>query len=278
MPHARVGDINLEYYVEGSGPPLLLIMGFTGQASSWGEPVLEPLRKRFEIIRFSNRGTGTSDPAKDLRAGKPPVATSIREMADDAAGLLKAVGVPRANVFGVSMGGMIAQELVLNHPELVNGLVLGCTTCGPAHGSVASADVMTMLMPTPGLSREEIVRKAWPAITAESFIEGERQFLEEMLRSGFENPTPLATVGTQMAAIQAFDSYDRLPQIKAPTLIIHGDIDLLVPTANAPILHERIAGSKLLILPGAAHMFFWEQPEAAAKAVTEYLSTVPVLA
>lgn len=275
MAHAKVGEINIEYYVEGNGPPLLLIMGFTGQASSWGEPVLRLLREHHTVIRFSNRGTGTSDPATDLRAGKQAPQTTIREMADDAAGLLKAIGIPKANVFGVSMGGMIAQELVLSYPEVVNGLVLGCTTCGPKHGPIATPETMTTLLPAAGLTRDEIVRKAWPAITAPAFIESGSVFLEEMLASGFENATPMATVISQMSAINAFDSYDRLPQIKAPTLIIHGDIDILVPTPNAPILHAQIPGSKLTIMPGAAHMFFWEAPQETAKFVTEFLAAVP---
>jgi pimeloyl-ACP methyl ester carboxylesterase len=266
MPLTKAGDTNLEYYVEGSGPPLLLIMGFSGQASSWGEPFLDQLRPHFSTIRFSNRGTGLSD--------KPESPTSIRQMADDAAALMDAIGIPQAHVCGVSMGGMIAQELVLNYPQKVNGLVLGCTTCGPAHGHTATPEVLAMLSPTPGLAREDQIRKAWPAICAPSFIEAGTAFLEQMMREGLTNATPIETLAKQMMAIQAHDTYERLPQIKAPTLIIHGDADLLVPTPNAAILHERIAGSRLHILPGAAHMFFWEAPRESAGIIVEFLSKV----
>ncbi len=117
MPMAKVGDINMEYYVEGTGPPLLMIMGLGGQAKSWGEPFLDGLRTHFQIIRFSNRGTGASD--------KPGGELTIRMMADDAASLLGEIGLERAHVMGISMGGMIAQELVLNHPQVVQGLALG---------------------------------------------------------------------------------------------------------------------------------------------------------
>ncbi len=126
MPIAKVGDINIEYYVEGEGPPLLMIMGLGGQANSWGESFLERLRPHFQIIRFSNRGTGLTD--------KPQVEYSIRMMADDAAGLLRELGIGKAHVLGISMGGMIAQELVLNHSQTVQGLVLGCTTPGASQG------------------------------------------------------------------------------------------------------------------------------------------------
>ena len=122
MPTIKAGEVDLEYYMEGDGPPLLLIRGFAANCSNWSEPFLHPLHERFTCIRFSNRGTGLSD--------KPAEPTTIRKMAVDAVALLDALGIERAHVFGVSMGGMIAQEIVLNYPQRVNGLVLGCTTPG----------------------------------------------------------------------------------------------------------------------------------------------------
>ena len=125
MAHIKVGDIELEYYTEGNGPPLLMVMGMGGQASSWGQEFLQLMQKNFTTVWFSNRGTG--------RSGQSQEATTVRNMADDAAGLLKALDIDKAHVFGISMGGMISQELVLNYPEMVQGLVLGCTMCGQAH-------------------------------------------------------------------------------------------------------------------------------------------------
>jgi pimeloyl-ACP methyl ester carboxylesterase len=267
MPIAKAGDINVEYYVEGSGPPLLMIMGFSGQASSWSERFLELLRPHFQIVRFSNRGTGLTD--------RPQAPYSVPMMADDAAGLLAELGIGRAHVLGISMGGMIAQELVLSYPERVQGLVLGCTTPGWSHGVPPSQEVMALLMPTPGVSLEEQFRKAWPAIVTPEFVEREREFLEEMLRVGLENVTTMDTLMRQAAAIQGFDAYERLPQIEAPTFIIHGDKDQLVPPQNGDILRERIPGSTVRILPGAAHMFFWEKPAESAEAIVEFLSSVP---
>ncbi len=270
MPIAKVGEIKVEYYVEGEGPPLLMIMGLGGQASSWGEPFLEGLRPHFQVVRFSNRGTGLSD--------RPDGEYTIRLMADDAAGLLQALGIERAHVFGVSMGGMIAQKLALNHPHLVRGLVLGCTAPGWSKGVSASPEAWAVLAPTPGLSREEQVRKAWPVISTPEFLERGRDFLEEMLRTGLENPTPIYALVRQTSAIGQFDSYERLPQIQSPTLIIHGDQDMLVPTQNGYILRERIAGSRLRIIPGAGHTFFWEFPRESAEGIVEFLSKVPAAA
>jgi pimeloyl-ACP methyl ester carboxylesterase len=247
-----------------------MIMGYSGQASSWGEPFLERLRPHFSTIRFSNRGTGLSD--------NPEVATTIRMMAEDSVALMDALGITRAHVLGISMGGMIAQELVLNHPQRVQGLVLGCTLPGGTHSVPATPETMSMVVPVAGLSSAELFRRAWPAICTASFIETRRDFLDEMLQAGLQNPTPLATLARQMAAIQAFDTFDRLPQIKAPTLVIHGDADLLVPPENGRLLAERIAGAVHREISGAAHMFFWEQPQAAASAIVEFLARVPAAA
>jgi 3-oxoadipate enol-lactonase len=242
-------------------------MGFAGQASSWGEPFLAALRPRFTLIRFSNRGTGLSD--------RPDVQPTIRMMADDAAALLEALDRPKAHVLGISMGGMIAQELVLNHPQRVQGLVLGCTTPGGPKSVVAPPEVLASLMPQPGLSREEQIRKAWPIWCVPRFLEERRDFLEEMLASSLQTPTPIDTIMKQGVAVQGFDAYDRLPQIKAPTLVIHGDSDRLVPPENGRILADRIPGARLHILPDAAHLFFWEHPEDSARPIVEFLSTVP---
>jgi pimeloyl-ACP methyl ester carboxylesterase len=171
---------------------------------------------------------------------------------------------------------MIAQELALRHPHLVGGLVLGCTTPGWAKGVPPRPEVIQLMMPEPGLSREEQVRKSWPAICSPRFLEEGREFLELMLRRSLENPTPVDTMNRQAAAIQAFDSYDRLPQIRAPTLIIHGDQDVLIPPQNAYILHERIPGSRLVIIEGAGHVYFWEKPAESCQAIVEFLAQVPM--
>jgi 3-oxoadipate enol-lactonase len=267
MTITKAGDIHLETYIEGSGPPLLMIMGFAGSASSWGEPLLEALRPHFTCIRFSNRGAGLSD--------KPEVQFTVRTMADDAANLLTALGIARPHVFGISMGGMIAQELVLNYPQHVSGLVLGCTTPGLAHGVQATPETMSKLMPAPGLSPDEIVRNFWTIVCSAGFIQRGAAFLEGMVAVSLAQPTPMETLGREMVAINTFESYDRLPQIKAKTLVIHGDADVLVPPPNGRILAEHIPGAELRTLPGVAHMFFWEEPKKSAAMVTEFLSRVP---
>ena len=267
MPTIKAGEVNLEYYVEGDGPPLLMVMGFAGQAITWGEPLMSRLREHFTCIRFSNRGTGASD--------KPEAPLTVRMMADDTVALLDALDIKQPHVFGISMGGMISQEIVLNYPQRVNGLVLGCTTPGLAHGQMPSPEVTATMAPTPGLSREEMVRNFWTAICAPAFIENCAEFLEEMIATNLKLATPMDTIIKQAVAVQSFDSFDRLSQIKAPTLVIHGDIDRLIPPANGDVLADGIAGAEKLTLSGAAHMFFWEQPEKSAASITEFLARVP---
>jgi 3-oxoadipate enol-lactonase len=273
MSMARVGDANIEYYLEGSGPPLLLISGFTAQASGWHDPFVERLQRQFTTIRYSHRGTGTSD----RLSGE----VTFRDLADDAAGLLDTLGIERAHVLGVSMGGMIAQELALNHPSRVVGLVLGCTAGAGVNsereGIVRPApEVLALLTPKPELSREEQVRQSWPAVSTPEFLESHPEVLEERLRRSLINPTPVETAMRQMAAGQTFDAFDRLPDISAPTLVIHGDRDVLVPIENAYVLKERIPGAELHIVQGAGHLFTFEFPEQSAAAVVEFLTKVPV--
>ncbi len=268
MPITKVGDVNLEYYVEGSGPPLLMIMGMGGQALSWGEPFLERLRPHFKIIRFSNRGTGLSD--------KPATPFTVPQMADDAAGLLTELGIERAHVLGISLGGMIAQELVLSHPQRVEGLVLGCTACGPGHSVPTSQETIAKFGGIVNLPVDERIKRFWMITIAPEFQETGARFLDEIIGHHLKQPTPLDTFARQMAAASSFDTYERLPQIKAPTLIVHGDRDLLIPPGNAEVLQQRIAGSQVRIIAGVAHMFFWEKPEEASGAIVEFLAKVPV--
>ena len=268
MPQRRASDLNVEYYVEGTGPPLLMIMGLGGQASSWGEPVLEGLQRHFTTIRFSNRGTGATD--------KPADGYTVSQMADDAARLMDAIGIEKAHVFGISMGGMIAQELVLNYPDRVQGLVLGCTNCGPAHSVTIPAETLNSFGQIMSLPVEQRIQEFWNITVTPQFIESGAAFLNHIMELGMATPTPMETFGRQFAAIQSFDSYDRLPQIKSPTLIVQGDMDTLVPAENAEVLRERIPGSRVRIVQGTGHCFIWEKPEEVVAEIVAFLSSVPV--
>ena len=265
MAIARVGNINIEYYVEGEGPPLLLIIGAGGNAGSWGEPFLELLRPHFQTIRFSHGGTGASD--------SPSGELTMRTMADDAAGLLRQLGIERAHVLGLSMGGHVALELALNYREIVQGLVLCGADCGAAHSVPPSAEIIASMGQQAALPKEEQMRQLCLLLVTPRFGEEAKAFMEEMAETILSTSTE--TQGRQMMAIQSFDCYDRLPDIKAQTLIIHGDEDIIIPPENAEILRDRIAGSTAHIMPGVGHVVIWEEPKESAEAIVKFLSSVP---
>ena len=268
MPQIRVGDINLHCDIHGAGEPLLLITGYGGSSANLLPAYLAGFARTFRVITFDNRGTGQSD-----RFDGP---TSIEEMADDAAGLLDALGVKRAHIMGSSMGGYIAQELALRHPEKVVGLVLGCTHCGRPHVVEPAPEVLAMIAPDVGvgLDAREAMRRSWGAQYTPEFIAASRDFLESVIDRVLAHPTPVATRSRQMEAIRAWKgSHDRLRTMTAPTLIITGEHDVLIVPENARILHQRIAGSRLHVIKDAAHVFHHSHPEETVRVVTEFLST-----
>ncbi|MGH2587722.1 MAG: alpha/beta fold hydrolase, partial [Dehalococcoidia bacterium] len=228
--------------------------------------LLDGLARSFRVITFDNRGTGLSD--------KPEAPTTIAQMADDVAGLLDALGIARAHVFGISMGGMIAQELALRHPEKVAGLVIGCTNCGAPVSVPASQETVGLLMIPEGMDLREAARRGWAAAYTPEFIAASQEYLEAAMERALANPTPLATRTSQMQAIIAWNSHERLGQLRAPTLIVTGDRDVLVPPENSRILNERIAGSRLHVIPDAAHVFTSSHPEESVAVVTEFLTAV----
>ncbi len=175
------------------------------------------------------------------------------------------------------MGGMIAQEYALAYPARVKGLVLGCTNCGAAHSPQAKPENIAKLMPQPGMDPLEAAKLAFSVACGSAFLNsaaGQKTLAERMAESADYPITPTRTYMRQGEAIGGFDSFARLAQIKAPTMVIHGDDDNIVPVANAEILHKGIAGSKLKILSAAGHMFFWEQAENSAKFPGDFLAAV----
>lgn len=268
MPHAQVGDIRMNYSVRGEGDPLLLISGYGSNSAGWRPEFIQGLARSFQVITFDNRGTGETD--------QPDEPYSIAGMADDAVGLLDILGIERAHVVGISMGGMIAQELALRHPARVAGLVLGCTLCGEPYSVSASEEIVELLTIPPDLDRREAVRRGWPAGFTDQFIAENEALLWQQAERSLVNPTPLYARDRQYEAIQAWSSGDRLGEIRIPTLVITGDLDRLVPPENSRVIQERIAGSRLEIVEGAAHSFPTSHPAEAERLITTFLCEIPV--
>lgn len=269
MPTLHVRDINLYYESHGAGDPLLMIMGLGGSALGWEPALIAGLARSFRTIIFDNRGTGRSD--------KPRQEYSIPGMADDAAALLDALGIRRAHIFGVSMGGMIAQEFALNHPDYVQTLTLGCTTAGGRNAVPAPPESMKILMaPREGLSDADIIRRSWPLSFTPAFVRDRREVLEAAITRVLQHPTPAYAYKLQLDATFKFKTYDRLPQISTPTLVITGAEDVLIPPRNSEIIAERIPGAELKIMAGVGHQFFNEKADEFAAALVPFLRAHPI--
>ncbi len=260
------GAVELDYERSGSGPPLLLIMGMSGTALHWGEPFLEPLRRDFEVIAYDHRGVGASS-----RLDGP---LTIAQMADDAAGLLAALELSSAHVVGISMGGMIAQELALRHPGRVRTLVLGCTYCGGAGSVLTDAAVISRLAEAMlSGDRERALRTAWEVNVSVPYLSHPEPY-ERFLEISHRRAVAVEVIMAQMQACGAHDTSSRLTQIAVPTLIVHGSEDEMLPAGNAGAIAERIPGSRLEILDGVGHLFFWELPERSAELVRAHAAVL----
>jgi 3-oxoadipate enol-lactonase len=260
LPFIQNQGAKIYWDEQGEGDPILLIMGLGYPSNMWyrTRPILE---RRYRTIALDNRGVGQSE----MPEGPYPIPL----MASDATAVLDAAGIERAHVFGISMGGMIAQEFALQNPNRVRSLILGCTACGGPHAVRAQADATQMLMARAKMTKEEAAEAAVPFIYDR---QTPREKIEEDLavrRTWF--PSGVA-YSAQLQGILAWEAYSRLNQISAPTLVIHGENDLLVPPGNGELIAQRIRGSKLVLLPNAGHIFTTDQPQAAHQAVADFLA------
>ena len=260
MPFVENQGARIYWDEQGHGAPVLLIMGLGYPSYMWHRtrPVLSA---HYHTIALDNRGIGRSD----VPSGPYP----IELMASDAAAVLDAAGIESAHVFGVSMGGMIAQEFTLQYPKRVRSLILGCTTAGGPTVVRAEREATQLLMGRDKMSPEQA------AEAAVSFIyhsATSRERIDEDIairRPWFPRAQAYAA---QLQGILAWEAYSRLSAIAAPTLVIHGECDRLVPPGNANLIAERIPGAKLVMIPKSSHLFLTDQTETAHHAVLQFLN------
>jgi len=267
MTRISAGDVQLDYETRGRGAPLLLLNGFRRNRAAWMEPFLAEMERHFLLVLLDNRGTGQSD--------KPPAGQySIEQFADDAAGVLAALGIPRAHVFGVSMGGMIAQRLSIRHPERVRGLVIGCSHCGKSGLVPATQEVRDLLRltPKPGLTAREVARRQEAIYVTDDFRAQHQDVLAEFYKRVNIHPTPPHAVQGHLQALEAFEGCAELEAIAHPTLVITGSEDRLFPPENSRRLAAGIPGAELVLLPRAAHFFWIETPEETARHLREFFA------
>jgi pimeloyl-ACP methyl ester carboxylesterase len=267
MPKVRVGDIHIYYEILGQGEPLVMIMGRTGNLDWWDPRMISELKKYFTLILFDNRGTGRSE------KGEKPF--SIKLFADDTVGLMDALGIAKANILGISLGGAIAIEIALSYPEKVKKLVLASTTCGSSKGvvgpgAVAPIQVLDKLEANPREFLEEMLRRS----ISEEWIRENPCLFQDMLRQVLIVPISKDVWLAQSTAALQWDACNRLSQIRVPTLIVHGKKDQTLPVENAYILAQGIPNAKLVILENSSHTLV-EEIDKASKEIVSFLLNDP---
>jgi len=262
MPTVEVPGAELHYVREGSGEPLLLIQGMSATHLTWGEPFLSAVGEGFDRVAFDNRGMGLS--------GRAEMPFTIADMANDTLGLLDALEIESAHVIGISMGGMIAQELALAHPDRIRTLTLGATYCGGPNGKLmAREDVERLGVAFADKDPTAVRRVMWEINLSPAFRADDSRFaaFEAM---GAELRAPGPVVLQQMRACGLHNTSDRLGQIAVPTLVVHGTADALLPVENGHEIASLIP-APLELLDGVGHMFWWEQPQRSAELIRDHV-------
>jgi len=260
MPYTEVNGIKIYYETYGEGPPVILIGGLGSQIQSWATQV--PIYSRhFRVIVFDNRGAGKSD--------KPDIPYTTKLMADDTAGLLDTLGIESAHVVGKSMGGMIGQWLAIRYPEKVKKLVLGCTS---ASRDEVGNEILRMGRE---IASKVGVKAVW--LTAlflgytREYIEKNLSAIKETLATVSENPEALIGYIRQSLACEGHNTRDLVGRIKAPTLVMLGERDMIASPRRSRELVELIPGARLKVFEGVGHGFWRERQEEVDKLVLDFL-------
>ena len=266
MPLAKADGANIYYEVIGQGDPLVLIQGYGHHLLHWGALPREFVKIGYQVVLLDNRGVGRSD--------KPDAPVTIATMADDVCKVMDAAGIGRAAVFGISMGGMIAQEFAISHADRLNALVLGCTTPCGAHHVPPDPEGMRILFDfeyLKNMAPEQRSRTVFSFFCSEEYIQANPDALKYYHMVTMQYPTPTSTFAQQAEAISKEDTWDRLPGIKAPTMIISGTADRIMSFKNSELLEQRIPGAELVLLQDKQHGFFIEAMDSTRIFVNGFL-------
>jgi 3-oxoadipate enol-lactonase len=255
MPFGRNGAVKLHWESFGEGPAVLLVAGQGMTVDGWWATI-PILARSFRVIAFDNRDTG--------RSSRSPWPYSVAQMAQDAVAVLNAAGEQRAHVYGISLGSLVAQEVALRHPDRVQAVVLGASSAGgfAAYKPSPSSFAQTFLVRAGAMGPEEAQWAAVPYTYGEKTRRSHpERIVTDIAHRMSSPPEPLAYLH-QAAAVATHDAYERVNQLAAPTLVVHGEQDVFIPPANALVLAERIPGAQLKLWPDAGHMYIIDEPEA----------------
>jgi pimeloyl-ACP methyl ester carboxylesterase len=263
MPTIERGKRRLWFETTGKdcAPPLLLIMGMGFSSRAWGS-LPQRLAEHYRVITFDNRGTG--------RSTGTGLGFRVKDMADDAVAVLDAAGAERAFVFGISMGGMAALELALQHPKRVRALVLGATFASWLKSRKPSVQVVSELVVGGALSRVGAHGLLGNALVSIEHLRADFEAFSNWIVNG-ERVSPRVLL-QQMTAVTLHEAMKRLPDLRMPTLVLTGDRDRLIPAVNSRRLAEAIPGARLIFLAGAGHCFPLERFEETCRELRRFFS------
>ena len=263
--YARSGALRIAYELRGTlhrrRPWLVMIQGMGFDRLGW-QPVLGTLGRHFRLVLVDNRGFGSSSQAGSF---------SVADMANDVVAVLDAAGIRRAHVIGASLGGMVAQELAITHPERVDGLILACTAPGWPFAYPMPAASVRMLAVTTGLTAEAALRRHTENALSARTVRDHPELVSRLVEIQRSRPADTAALSAQAAAGARYAGRLRQRRIRARTLVLQGGADTVVDPRNARLLADRIPGAELVIFPELGHLLFWEDPDGFADATASFL-------
>ena len=269
MPYAKIKDIELYYEIHGpdDAPPLVLIGGWASYRWIWFRQV-PTFKEKYKVIVFDNRGAG--------RSSKPDIEYSIEMFAADTVGLMDALNIKTAHILGISMGGLIAQQVAISYPERIRSLILVSTHFGGPNNIPMDDENLALLLalPTETISKEQAREMRYRATFSEQFIRENRGILQMIDDWAEKLPTPLFAQIHQSAAVGAFNAEEEVKTISAPTLIIHGDNDKAVPTKNSELLNNNIPNSRVSLIKGGSHFSIIERYEEFNNIVMNFIDEI----
>jgi pimeloyl-ACP methyl ester carboxylesterase len=261
MPTIQTTRLKMYYETQGNGEPLLLIRGLGSTCDGFRAQV-DGLSPHFRVISFDNRCVGKTD--------QPQEPFTIADMADDTAALLDALDVESAHVFGVSLGGMVAQEFALRHPNRVDKLVLACTHAGPRTATRAPEWAINIFNESVNKPRAEAIRSSVPILFSKKTVAENPQLVEDTLAVMENNNQPKSSYLLQLGAVMKHDTLERLHRITHQTLVMTGVEDALVDPGNSQLIAKHIPGAKLVEFPETGHLFFTEKAEDVNRVLIDF--------
>ena len=265
MPTTKVGSHTVTYDDCGAGDPVLFMSGLGGTRMGWWKQ-LESFSRKFHVINMDLRDAG------DSALGTGPY--TIADLAEDTAGVIKNLNLGPTHVIGISMGGMVALELAIRHPELLAKLVLVATTAGGPASVSARPEIAALLVRKEDEDGKARIRRIYTLIAGEDYMASHPQDLNQIVTNLTDKPMSLESYQRQLGACAGHlyrGVADQLAQIAAPTLVVHGESDPLIPYPNGKYLAEHIKGAQLSTYPGVGHLVPIEAPERFNREVAEFL-------